>query len=152
MYTVKIAWDLEEWEFIVVAEVTLKIKRLSEILNCGISKKSGWLTLFYSIQEIKVFITFHARNSIKIDGYRTVNRTCHSLTRGSHIIFICSPFKNAKDTRTTWLPTKDDTSETTVRNVYCLVSCIYDSLQLFVFLAKSLSTPLKAIFRAEDRI
>ena len=54
------------------------------------------------------------------------------------------PLKNAKDTRTTGLPTKDDTSETTVRKVYCLVSCKYDSL------AKSLSTPLKAIFRAVE--
>ena len=32
--------------------------------------------------------------------------------------------------RATGLPTKDETSETTVQNVYCLFSDIQDSLQL----------------------
>ena len=45
----------------------------------------------------------------------------------------------------TVLPTKDKTSETTVRNLYCLFSYIQDSLQLYKlvnFFAKSLYTPL----------
>ena len=33
--------------------------------------------------------------------------------------------------KTTGLPTKNETSETTVRNLYCLFPYIYNSLQLY---------------------
>ena len=51
----------------------------------------------------------------------------------------------------TGLPTKDETSETTVRNLYLLFPYIYDSLQLTIFFV-SLPNHYKSIFRSKDLI
>ena len=107
----------------------------------------GWLGTKYNLMvnsgasanELTMLALAHLIGEVEIivPPLTWISDISSVLFANHKLVFVDVNFNNLsfdldklKDALCTGLPTKDETSETTVRNLYCLFPYIYDTLQL----------------------